>query len=291
MKPGSMTDAKSVRSVRWLATFAKPVTKLGWFVWGAVATNVALQIAYPLVSKIGQRFVTIGSVIAFFSASLFHAFETRGRRAAIGLVVFGAGGGLVVEAIGWRTGFPFGNYRYGSSLGVKILGVPLVVPLAWAMMGWVALLCGRRVVATLNSSTNRWFSSLVVGFIGALILVTWDLFLDPQMVRAGHWIWLDTIGPSLHGIPVVNSIGWLLVGMLMIAALHTIVPRTARVDSNDNAVWVLLAWTWFSQWFGHLVFFHRPSVALVGGVCMTMVCAIVVNPRILRAFLVVAARS
>jgi len=29
-------------------------------------------------------------------------------------------------------------------------------------------------------------------------LAAWDLFLDPQMVSAGHWTWLDT-SPVLTG--------------------------------------------------------------------------------------------
>ena len=41
------------------------------------------------------------------------------------------------------TGFPFGAYAYAGALGPTLLGVPLVIPLAWAMDG-VAGVAGRR---------------------------------------------------------------------------------------------------------------------------------------------------
>ena len=52
-------------------------------------------------------------------------------------------------------------------------GVPLIVPLAWTMMAYPALLVGRRIGAPVLA--------------GAAALASWDLFLDPQMVAAGHW--------------------------------------------------------------------------------------------------------
>ena len=42
-----------------------------------------------------------------------------------------AGVGLAAEAVGVRTGFPFGDYSYADTLGPTVLGVPVVVPLAW----------------------------------------------------------------------------------------------------------------------------------------------------------------
>ena len=50
------------------------------------------------------------------------------------------------------------------------------------------------------------------------------------MVEAGHWFWLDpwpTL-PGVPGIPVSNFAGWLLVALLMIAALDRVAARPPR---------------------------------------------------------------
>ncbi len=241
-----------------------------------VFLNIGLQIAYPLTSASTQRGLTIASVVVFFFASVLHALGSRGLRGALALVIVCVGFGVIAEAIGSKTGWPFGNYRYANTLGFKFVGVPIIVPLAWAMMGWPAFLIGRWAV---SSSTGR--SRLQAAAAGALILTTWDLFLDPQMVRAGHWSWLRSPGPALNGIPLTNSIGWFVVALAMMLSLSFAINQEGdgsptlsvfghRV-SADSLMWIALGWTWFSQWFGHLVFFGQPRVALVGGIAMSTV--------------------
>ncbi len=242
---------------------------------GLAGLNVALQIGYPLTQGSTRHAVTVASVVVFFCASLAHCISTRGWSCGVVLVAVCVGGGLVAEAIGWRTGWPFGNYRYGSTLGPKVLGVPMVVPLAWAMMGWPALLAGRRASAR-SGLVGEWRQPLATAVTGSLVFTSWDLFLDPQMVGAGHWRWLATPGPRLHGIPLVNSVGWFFVGVLMVGLLDRLVPGGPVSPGADGLIWLLLGWVWFSEIFGHLVFFCRPRVALVGGLATTAVAWIVV---------------
>lgn len=213
---------------------------------------LALQVPYPLLDTSGQRFVSIWSVVAFFSASCVHAWWSRGPRAVGALALVGVGGGLGVEAVGSRTGLPFGNYGYTQVLGWQILGVPIVVALAWAMFGWLALLAAQHVGGRRRGV-----------LLGAAVLVAWDLFLDPQMVRAGAWVWRETAGPSLHEIPVLNSLGWFIVGLGMVALLLRLVPP-ARVERPDDLGWLLLGWTIFSETLLFAVFFEQPSVAVIG---------------------------
>lgn len=235
-----------------------------------VVVLVGLQIAYPLVHGGARRAVTIASVIVFAALSLAHAAWSRGRVAAVWLLIVAGGGGLAAEVMGSHSGFPFGNYEYTNTLGHELFGVPLVVPLAWLMMSWPALIAGRRVARGRRGVTV---------LIGALLLTTWDLFLDPQMVREEHWRWLDTVGPTVHAIPVVNTIGWFAVSALIIAGLDRVVVGGRRGSTDDLFVGVVLGWTWFSQTLGHLVFFGTPSVGLTGGVLMGAVLLIAARAR------------
>ncbi len=93
--------------------------------------------------------------------------------------------GLAAEAVGVATGVPFGRYAYAGTLGPQLLGVPVLVPLAWTMMAYPALLLGRR----LGRAAARRSASGGRAVLGGATLAAWDLFLDPQMVAAGHWTW------------------------------------------------------------------------------------------------------
>ncbi|MGH8969149.1 MAG: carotenoid biosynthesis protein, partial [Actinomycetes bacterium] len=82
-------------------------TRLPWLL---AATTVAAQIAYPLADGAWLRRVTIATVVLFFATCVTHALVHRGPAWALGLVVVTAGGGLAAEAVGVRTGLPFGDY-------------------------------------------------------------------------------------------------------------------------------------------------------------------------------------
>jgi uncharacterized membrane protein len=226
--------------------------------WLFALAAIGAQVAYPLVEGEGLRRVTIAAVVLFFLASVTHASVHFGGRWALGLVVITAGGGLAAEAVGVRTGVPFGEYAYDRSLGWQVLSVPVVVPLAWTMMGYPLFLAARRI-------SRRWAAPL-----GGLGLAAWDLFLDPQMVGDRRWTWADPTPhlPGVTGVPVTNYLGWLVVGTLMMALLDAALPR-ARVSEAQPAT--LLFWTWLGSVIGNLLWFGSSSVALAGGVAMALV--------------------
>ena len=152
--------------------------------------------------------------------------------------------GCAAEAVGVATGVPFGQYAYAGTLGPQLLGVPLLVPLAWTMMAYPALLAAPAARAGAAApGGRRWRCS------GGGTLAAWDLFLDPQMVAAGHWTWAHP-APSLPGVPDVpltNSAGWLLVGTPDDRAAR---PRcsAARARRPREALpAALLAWTWLGS--------------------------------------------
>lgn len=221
--------------------------------------TILAQIAYPLVSGEPRNVLTIVTVLLFFAASVTHALLRRGVRFAVTLVAVTAGGGLLVEAFGVRTGFPFGGYAYAGTLGWRLLGVPVVIPLAWTMMAYPALLVARRITAA------RVAGPLVAGWA----LASWDLFLDPQMVQAGHWVW-ETDGAYL-GIPVSNFLGWYVTAAVMMGLLWRLPGGPGRRADDDRVPYALYLWTYGSSIMAHAVFFDNPQVALIGGLGMGVV--------------------
>jgi uncharacterized membrane protein len=119
---------------------------------------------------------------------------------------------LSSELLGTTVGLPFGEYRYTEALGPKWFGhVPVVIPLSWFSMAlpayalaWVAVpgagLVARRV------------------FLASLILLIWDLCLDPAMSYAtAYWVWEQP--GTYYGMPWLNLFGWYVTGLALMAAL------------------------------------------------------------------------
>lgn len=214
--------------------------------------TIGLQVLYPLLRGSARDLLTVLTVLAFLATTLCHARGSRGRAWTLHYLLVAAGVSFAAEAVGVATGAPFGEYAYADSLGPALLGVPVLVPLAWAMFAYPCLLAGTAL------------GHPVV--LGAAALASWDLFLDPQMVAAGHWRWLDVehAVPGLGPVPWSNVLGWLAVSLLLMALLS----RLPVVVADDRVPAGLLLWTWASSVLANLAFFGRPGVALVGGLAM-----------------------
>ena len=219
------------------------------------AAGILCQVAYPLTPGTARDALTVATVLLLFAAAATHASATRGTGWAgvlMGTVVVVA---FAAEALGVATGFPFGSYAYADTLGPRLLGVPLVVPLAWAMLAYPCLLVGQRLA-----------HGVAAVLIAAGGLASWDLFLDPQLVAAGHWHW-DHPSPGLNAIPLTNTLGWLLVG----TALMALLARLPRHTADDRVPSVVFLWTYASSVLANAAFFGRPGVALAGGIGMGLV--------------------
>ncbi len=154
----------------------------------------------------------------------------------------------LAEFIGSSTGIPFGKYQYTDLLQPQLAGVPLLIPLAWMMMLPPAWAIARTI---LGESRSRW------GFVllSALAFTTWDLFLDPQMVGWGFWVW-ESPG-AYFGIPLSNYLGWIVVSALISLAAN---PKDLPVGPL-SLVYVL---TWLLQTIGQGIFWSQPGPAVVG---------------------------
>ena len=226
--------------------------------------TIALQISYPLVHGDLRTFITITTVYSAAATMLLHALFSYGSRYFFTLAFVALSFGFFIELIGSKTGWPFGTYKYSHSLGLAISGVPLVVPFAWLMMLHPVLIAARKV-------TSTW-----TFLYGGLLLMAWDLFLDPQMVSAGRWSW-KMVGPQLafeKGVPLSNSAGWLLSGLAAIGLLNVLLPKERRkFGSNSTIPDLFLGWTLFAGVVGNIFFFNNVALGIFGGLIMSLVLA------------------
>lgn len=236
---------------------------IGQVALGFGAAGVAAQICYPLTGGTIRDLVTVAVVLLLAVACVLHAAATRGGRWAGGLVLITLGGGLLAEFLGTATGVPFGSYVYttGGALGWEYGTVPLVIGPAWTFGGYLAWCAAQAVLGPRAGA-------LTVP-VAAWGLVSWDLYLDPQMVADGRWRWTGT-GPGLPGIPEVplsNYAGWLLVALVLCAALYRWdralgAPRPPL--SRDGLPLALFCWTWLGSALAHVAFLDLPVSAGYG---------------------------
>ena len=152
-----------------------------------------------------------GHVILAFVALALMLTQRVGARWIPALIAAGTLS-LGVELLGTATGFPFSGYRYTELLGPRVVGlVPVLIPVSWFMMGFPSYVVARRMVR----------GHLARMSLGALLLTTWDLTLDPAMSSlAPYWVW-DGDG-AYYGMPLVNLLGWFGTGLLIMAGFDAV---------------------------------------------------------------------
>jgi len=169
----------------------------------------------------------------------------------------------LAELLGSSTGFLFGKYHYTDLLQPQLAGVPLLIPLAWLMMlppAWAMAGIITHHKDTKSQSKLKILgvfvpSWLIFTLISSLAFTAWDLFLDPQMIGWGFWVWEK---PGLYfGIPLSNYLGWLVVSALITLAAN---PKDLPVGPLA-LVYVL---TWLLQTIGQGIFWSQPGPAVVG---------------------------
>ena len=137
------------------------------------------------------------------------------------------------ELMGTAWGVPFGPYAYTELLGAKWLGlVPVLIPLSWwymavpayALAAWaLARRAGAGVgPGAVGGGGLRSAGSRIL--LGSLLLLAWDLALDPAMSEVvRYWVWGER-GPY-YGMPLMNLVGWYVTGLVLMTALEALGAR------------------------------------------------------------------
>ena len=230
----------------------------------AAGLTVLVQIMWALTSGGLRDASTIIGVLAFATASGFHAYAAFGRVFVIKFLVVALITTFVVEVLGVTTGVPFGTYEYDPQrLGLSAFGVPFLIPFAWFMMLYPCWLI----------SIELFKSKFLAIPTGALLMSTWDLYLDPQMVNEGYWTWFVD-GIATKAIPLTNFFGW-FVSTALILALLSIVLNPKPVKISNFVPYALMFWVWLGSFLVNIVpaspFFNQPAVAISGFIGMGLV--------------------
>lgn len=185
-----------------------------------------LLLALPILAWGGNTlyaFAPRGSTLeeyapALVAAPLIAHAIWHGRLRYGGAVLFRFA--VIVFAIGWSfetlsviTGVPFGRYHYTEAMAPFLGHVPVFVLPAYALTGYAAWTIAGILTGALGARPTA-AASRSVPIVAALVMVVWDLSMDPLRATVeARWIWTD--GGPHAGIPLSNYLGWFLVTWLM----------------------------------------------------------------------------
>ena len=123
---------------------------------------------------------------------------------------------MLTEIIGVHSGLLFGQYQYGTVLGVKLFDVPVLIGINW----FVIVFCSGSIMYQLQQWTLQRFDeaaqisssfqklSLIVD--SALLATFFDYVMEPVAVKLQFWSWQD------GNIPVLNFICWFIISGLLL---------------------------------------------------------------------------
>ena len=112
--------------------------------------------------------------------------------------------GFFVEVAGVSTGLVFGEYQYKNILGLTLFDTPLIIGINWLMLIYF--------VYHLTGLTG--FSPVIKIVTGSLLMVVYDIILEPVAIRMNMWTWRG------GDIPLQNYAAWFIISFLFLSLLH-----------------------------------------------------------------------
>jgi len=133
--------------------------------------------------------------------------------------------GVLVEIIGVNTHLLFGNYTYGNLMGIKILGVPLLIGVQWfvtiyscgSIMHYANNWAKEKLIEYAEAEESSQKVKSISLIIDAALLATFfDYILEPVAQKLGYWQWKE------KNVPLFNYTCWFFVSGLLLLILNKI---------------------------------------------------------------------
>ena len=128
----------------------------------------------------------------------------KGHKWFFHIVILGFFTGMITEILGVQFGWIFGDYQYGSQLGVKVLGVPFLIGVNWALLTVITGVIAKRFY-------TNFFMRVIVG-LGLMLFL--DLLMEPLAPVLDFWVF------DGGEAPLQNYLGWGAVALFLQLVYH-----------------------------------------------------------------------
>lgn len=174
-----------------------------------------------LASPLAHWVLPLTPLNLVLTAGVMVIFQRQLDRRTVALALLLGTLGYFVEVLGVWTGRVFGEYSYGEVLGLKLLNVPLLIGLNWAMLVFAI------GVPMARTTLPIWAKVL----LSSVAMVALDLLIEPVAINLGFWSWEQV------AVPLQNYIAWGGVSALFFTLFFT----GSIKRENPVARYVLLA--------------------------------------------------
>jgi len=138
--------------------------------------------------------------------------------------------GFIIEVIGVKTGLIFGKYSYGDGLGFKLLEVPLIISINWAML----ICAGIRIISGIFAN------KIIILFVAALLVTLIDLLIEQVAPKLDFWHFEGGL-PGLH-----NYLGW--IGVVFFTSFF-FYPTIIKSNRSVSLIILILQIIFFTSLF------------------------------------------
>lgn len=152
----------------------------------------SIEATLPLMLLFTPYTIAATSILGF-------AFEIKARNrnlliwAVVTLLVT-----LCLEIVGVATSLVFGAYTYGQTLGLKLLGVPLLIGINWTII----------IMGIAQVAVGMLKKPLLAAFATAIFTVVFDYVMEPVAIAFDYWTWAE------GDIPLQNYIAWFCIAFV-----------------------------------------------------------------------------
>ncbi len=150
--------------------------------------------------------------------------------------------GMLTEIIGVNTGLLFGNYSYGNVMGLKLMGVPLLIGVNWFVLVYCCIILMEKLHSQLikkyhelDTEPPKKLMNLSLVIDAALLATAFDWLMEPVAVKLNFWQW-----ESMY-IPLFNYFCWFIIACFLI----NIARKLSFNKINAFAIHLLIIQTLF----------------------------------------------
>ncbi len=167
-------------------------------------------IACTLLGIFSPKFPHAGDWAIWVTAvfALAHGARRYGWGGSIAFCVITLVIANIYENLSITTGFPFGFYTHGPSLGPRLFNVPLMIGPIYSGAGYLAWIIANMILGEPSRIGDR-FWTLAMPIVAAFIVVGFDICIDPIGATIAHR-WHYAEHGAYFGVPLSNYLGWYL---------------------------------------------------------------------------------
>tara|TARA_B100000941_G_scaffold183147_1_gene131525 strand:+ start:262 stop:912 length:651 start_codon:yes stop_codon:yes gene_type:complete len=130
---------------------------------------------------------------------IFLIINCKGDKGVLTIIILSFFIGMITEILGVQFGWIFGDYQYGNQLGTKIIGVPILIGVNWALL----------TVITGAIAQQFYLNKFMRVLIGAGLMLFLDLLMEPLAPVLDFWVFDE------KEAPLQNYLGWAAVAILL----------------------------------------------------------------------------